>query len=95
MAQGCRTLSDRGLSCRTIIGLDRIESRLKLATELGATHVIDGSKVGDIGDAVREITDGIGPSITIDTTGAPALTKAGVEFTRNRGKFIQGKYCWT
>ncbi|KAK5117765.1 hypothetical protein LTR85_008740 [Meristemomyces frigidus] len=79
------------VGCRTIIGLDRIESRLKLATELGATHVIDGSKLGDksIGDAVRELTDGIGPSITIDTSGAPALTKAGIEFTRNRGKIIQ------
>ncbi|KAK4546329.1 hypothetical protein LTR36_002006 [Oleoguttula mirabilis] len=77
--------------CQTIIGLDRIESRLKLATELGATHVIDGSKLGDksLGDAIREVTDGIGPSITIDTSGAPPLIKAGIEFTRNSGKFIQ------
>lgn len=78
-------------SCRTIIGIDRVESRLKLATELGCTHVIDGSKLGDksIGDAVKEILDGVGPSITIDTTGVPALIKAGIDFTRNRGKIVQ------
>jgi Zn-dependent alcohol dehydrogenase len=33
--------------CRKIIGVDRVESRLKTAKELGATDVIDGSKLGD------------------------------------------------
>ncbi|KAK3047971.1 hypothetical protein LTR09_010646 [Extremus antarcticus] len=78
--------------CRTIIGIDRIESRLKLAQELGATHVIDGSKLPEgkqLGDIVAEYADGIGPTITIDTTGAPPLIKAGIAFTRNRGKIIQ------
>ncbi|KAK5167572.1 uncharacterized protein LTR77_007271 [Saxophila tyrrhenica] len=78
--------------CRTIIGIDRIESRLELAKELGATHVIDGSKLPEgksLGDVVAEYADGIGPTVTIDTTGVPALIKAGVAFTRNRGKIIQ------
>lgn len=77
--------------CRMIIGIDKVESRLKLAKELGATHVIDGSKLGDktLGDAVKELADGVGPTITIDTTGAPVLMDAGMQFTRNRGKYIQ------
>ncbi|CAK1362471.1 uncharacterized protein RHO25_004026 [Cercospora beticola] len=77
--------------CRQIIGVDRVESRLKLAKELGATHVIDGSKLEgkDIGDVIKEIADGVGPSITVDTTGAPVLMNAGIKFTRNRGKYIQ------
>ncbi|KAF2216159.1 hypothetical protein CERZMDRAFT_119815 [Cercospora zeae-maydis SCOH1-5] len=78
--------------CRQIIGVDRVESRLKLAKELGATHVIDGSKLPEgkeIGDVIKEIADGVGPSITIDTTGAPVLMDAGVKFTRNKGKYIQ------
>ena len=78
--------------CKTIIGVDKVESRLKLAKEFGATHVIDGSKLPEgksLGDAVKEYSDGIGPTITIDTTGAPPLIKAGVEFTRNRGKIVQ------
>ncbi|USW50378.1 Putative alcohol dehydrogenase, zinc-type, GroES-like superfamily, NAD(P)-binding domain superfamily [Septoria linicola] len=78
--------------CRTIIGIDKVDSRLKLAKELGATHVIDGSKLDEgktLPDVVKEIADGVGPTITIDTTGAPVLMDAGMQFTRNRGKYIQ------
>ncbi|KAK5731275.1 hypothetical protein LTR15_001214 [Elasticomyces elasticus] len=77
--------------CRTIIGVDRIESRLNFATELGATHVIDGSKLGDktLVEAIREVADGIGPTIAIDTTGAPPLIKTGIEAIRNNGRYIQ------
>jgi len=78
--------------CRMIIGIDRVGNRLKLAKELGATHVIDGSKLDEgktLGEIVKEIADGVGPSITIDTTGAPVLMDAGIQFTRNRGKYIQ------
>ncbi|KAK0288258.1 hypothetical protein LTR35_003732 [Friedmanniomyces endolithicus] len=81
----------RSPSCRTIIGVDRIESRLKLASELGATHTIDGSKLGDktLVEAIREVADGIGPTIAVDTTGAPPLIKAGIEAIRNKGRYIQ------
>jgi Zn-dependent alcohol dehydrogenase len=78
--------------CRTIIGVDKVGSRLKLAKDFGATHVIDGSDMPEgkeLGDVVKEYADGIGPTVTIDTTGVPGLIKAGVAFTRNRGKIIQ------
>jgi len=78
--------------CRTIIGIDRVQKRLDLAKELGATHVIDGSKLDEgktLSDMVKEIADGVGPTITIDTTGAPILMESGMQFTRNRGKYIQ------
>ena len=78
--------------CRMIIGLDKVESRLNLAKEMGATHLVDGSKLPEgkeLGDVIKEIAEGQGPTITIDTTGAPPLINAGVQFTRNRGKIIQ------
>ena len=78
--------------CSTIIGVDRVESRLKLAKELGATHKIDSSKLPkgkQLGDVIKDLTSGVGPTITIDTTGVPTLINAGVEFTRNKGKIIQ------
>lgn len=78
--------------CRTIIGVDRIESRLNLAKEMGATHVIDGSKLPEgktLVDVVKEIADGVGPNITIDTTGVGALMDAGWEFTRFKGRYFQ------
>ena len=78
-------------SCRQIIGVDRVESRLKLAQDLGATHVIDGSKLGDksLVDAIKESAEGIGPNIVIDTTGVPPLINAGVESLRNKGRYYQ------
>lgn len=78
--------------CRIIIGVDKVQSRMDLAKELGATHVIDGSKLDEgktLGDVVKEIADGVGPTITVDTTGAPVLMDAGAAFTRNHGKYIQ------
>lgn len=80
------------MGCRQIIGIDRVQSRLDLAKELGCTHVIDGGKLDEgktLGEVVKQIADGVGPSITIDTTGAPVLMDAGMQFTRNSGKYIQ------
>jgi Zn-dependent alcohol dehydrogenase len=78
--------------CRTIIGVDKVQSRLDLAREMGATHVIDGGQMDEgktLPEVVKELTEGVGPTITIDTTGAPVLMDAGMQFTRNRGRYIQ------
>lgn len=78
--------------CKMIIGVDLVESRLKLAKDFGATHTVNGKALPggkSIGDVIKEIAEDVGPSITIDTTGVPSLIKAGLEFTRNRGKYLQ------
>jgi Zn-dependent alcohol dehydrogenase len=78
--------------CRTIVGVDRVDSRMETAKSLGATHVIDTSKLSDgktVIEAVQELCQGAGPTITIDTTGVPALVKAAIEMTRKGGKIIQ------
>jgi Zn-dependent alcohol dehydrogenase len=79
------------MGCRTIIGVDKVESRLALAKELGATDVIDGSKLGteSLVEKVRSLTDGLGATATMDTTGVTALAMQAIEFTRNHGKIIQ------
>jgi Zn-dependent alcohol dehydrogenase len=78
--------------CKTIIGIDKVESRLTLAKELGATHTINTSSMTDFNDLVtqvRTITDGYGSSITMDTTGYLPLIRTALEFTRIRGQYIQ------
>ncbi|KAI5251833.1 NAD(P)-binding protein [Aureobasidium subglaciale] len=78
--------------CRIIVGIDRVDSRMELAKSLGATHVIDTSKLPDgksVIEAVQEMCEGAGPAITIDTTGVPTLVKAAIEMTRKGGKIIQ------
>jgi Zn-dependent alcohol dehydrogenase len=79
-------------NAKTIIGVDRVASRMELAKKRGATPVIDSSKLPEgktLADAVREVSDGLGPTITVDTTGVPALINAAVQFARNRGKIVQ------
>lgn len=78
--------------CRMIIGIDRVESRMEAAKEFGATHVIDTSKLPPgktVVQVVQEIADGVGPTVTVETTGVPVLIKSAVEMTRFGGKIIQ------
>ena len=51
----------------TIICIDRVRSRLDLALEIGATHVIDAG-AEDVGAAIRAIV-GTGLDAALDTTG--------------------------
>lgn len=76
---------------KTIIAIDRVPARLELAKEMGATHSInsDGMDIPKLIQTVRDLTDGYGSSITMDTTGLPTLVAAGVEFTRRKGQYVQ------
>ncbi|ODM19978.1 hypothetical protein SI65_04964 [Aspergillus cristatus] len=78
--------------CRQIIGIDRHESRLELAKELGATDVVkvDGlDNLAAVTEAVRGMTRGLGANITLDTTGVPALIAEGTRMTGFKGKIMQ------
>jgi Zn-dependent alcohol dehydrogenase len=76
---------------KTIIGVDRIKSRLDLAREVGATHVIDTSKLPslttDLAKAIREIAPR-GTNANIDTTGVIPIIAAGVQSLHPMGQTI-------
>jgi S-(hydroxymethyl)mycothiol dehydrogenase len=57
-----------------IIAIDRDPKKLQMATELGATHTIDASKV-DAVKAVQELTDGFGADVVVDAVGRPETWK--------------------
>jgi len=77
--------------CKTIIGIDRVQSRLDLAKELGATILVHSGELGDLllVDVVKNLADGLGPTICIETTGVPSLIQDAVQFTRPMGTIIQ------
>lgn len=58
--------------CRTVIGYDRVESRLELAAAMGATHTLHPGE-GDPVEAVRQLTGGDGVDFALDTTGSAAV----------------------
>lgn len=69
--------------CGPIIGIDVHAGRLALASDLGATHVIDGS--GGVVAAIMEATDGRGVDFTFDAVGAAGTFEAAVEALAERG----------
>ncbi|KIW04957.1 uncharacterized protein PV09_04120 [Verruconis gallopava] len=78
--------------CSTIIIIDRVQQRLELAKELGATHAIHTGSMKDLDELVkqvRELTGGYGTTITMDATGVVPLICKGIEFTARRGQYIQ------
>lgn len=84
-------IAAKNLKCKAIIGLDRVESRLELARSLGATHVVNttGLTMGQVTAKIREAAEGLGSTISIDTSAFPPLVSAQVDASRYMGKIIQ------
>jgi aryl-alcohol dehydrogenase len=70
--------------CSTIIAVDTVDSRLDLALELGATHVINAKKA-DVVTTAREITGGKGANYAVDATGSGATARTALRCTHYFG----------
>jgi S-(hydroxymethyl)mycothiol dehydrogenase len=77
---GCGGVGDAAIAgarlagASPIIAIDRDPKKLQMATELGATHTIEASKV-DAVEAVQELTGGFGADVVIDAVGRPETWK--------------------
>jgi aryl-alcohol dehydrogenase len=63
--------------CTTIIGVDVVESRLKLSKEFGVTHAIDSGKTDAVAE-IKKITGG-GVAYSLECTGIPAVFRQAVD----------------
>ncbi|MDP9440116.1 MAG: NAD(P)-dependent alcohol dehydrogenase [Actinomycetota bacterium] len=70
-------MAARIAGCTTIIGVDVKPKRLELASELGATHVINGAET-DANEEIKAITGG-GADYSIETTAVPTVLRQAVE----------------
>jgi aryl-alcohol dehydrogenase len=77
-------MAARIVGARTIIAVDIRPHRLKLALELGATHVIDNRR-GDLAASISRITGG-GIDYVVETTGAGPLYSLALELLNPNGK---------
>ena len=74
---GCGGVGDAAIAgarlagASMIIAVDRDPRKLSWATDLGATHTIDGSAVDDVVTAIQDLTDGNGADVVIDAVGRP------------------------
>ncbi|AOS63716.1 NAD(P)-dependent alcohol dehydrogenase [Actinoalloteichus hymeniacidonis] len=70
----------------TIVAVDVDAGRLELARELGATHVVDPTRIEDLTAALRAI-EGRGFEYALDTSGRKENLDAGVGALANLGRF--------
>lgn len=71
--------------CATIISVDLNESRLALAKELGATHVINPTETDPV-EAVRAVTGGLGAKFSLETSGNLKALRQAVDSIRIMGE---------
>ncbi len=64
--------------CTTVIAGDVVDSRLKLAKELGATDVVN-SKSEDAVEKIKSLTDGHGVDFAVDTTGVKKVMEDSIQ----------------
>ncbi len=64
--------------CSVIIGIDAVPSRLQLAKELGATHVINGMKQNTLNE-IKNITDGEGANYALEASGNSNLVVQSID----------------
>jgi len=70
--------------CGTIIAVDRIDSRLELATQLGATHVINTTRASDLGGAIRAVANR-GVNFIVNAAGSDTLIGMALTGLSRRG----------
>lgn len=60
---------------RTVIAVDVSPTRLELAAELGAQHVVHAGETTDVVAAIRTLTGGKGVDVAIEAAGRPETAK--------------------
>ena len=81
------TMITSRMGARRVIGADLLDYRLVKSKEFGATHTINPSR-DEIGEAVLEITDGVGPDVVVEAAGYPDTFNMTFRLVRQFGTII-------
>jgi alcohol dehydrogenase len=88
MAQGpiglCATAGAKLMGATTIIAVDRLPERLAMALRLGATHVVDASRMEAV-EEIQRLTDGRGVDVSIEALGLQETFTAALRVLRPGG----------
>ncbi len=84
---GLATLQVLRASGATVIAIDPREQSLAIATEVGATEVLNPTKT-DPAQALPELTNGHGPDVIIETAGAPGTALNAAQWVRKGGRAV-------
>ncbi|MDA7818274.1 zinc-binding dehydrogenase [Sulfurimonas sp.] len=70
--------------CKNIIAIDIEDSKLELAKEFGATHIINSLK-DDVKTRLLEITDGVGVDYSVECSGVAKVIEIAFQSVKNNG----------
>ena len=76
-----------GASTVMVIGLDQDAKRFEIAEKLGADNIVNGSKE-DVMKRVRELTNGLGADIVVETANHPSTVPLAVNLAAARGHVV-------
>lgn len=76
-----------GASKVIMVGLDQDKKRFEIAKKLGADHIVNGSKVDSV-KVVRDLTEGLGADIVVETASSPKATSLAIELAAPRGRVV-------
>jgi aryl-alcohol dehydrogenase len=77
-------MAARAIGAGDIVAVDRVESRLAMAKELGATAAVDASATNDLVGDLKRLTGG-GAAFTFETTGVPSVLRQAIDALAPRG----------
>jgi S-(hydroxymethyl)mycothiol dehydrogenase len=76
------------VGARKVIAVDVDRRKLALASELGATDLVDSSQVNPV-TAIRELTGGFGADVTVEAVGHPGVMKQAFHARDHAGTMVQ------
>lgn len=71
-----------------VVAIDIAEDKLELARSLGAVATVNASRVANVVEAVRDVTQG-GAHVSLDALGHPTTCFNSISNLRKRGKHVQ------
>ncbi|MDY6948166.1 MAG: NAD(P)-dependent alcohol dehydrogenase [Pseudomonadota bacterium] len=80
----CATVGARLMGATTIIGVETVEARARVARQLGADHIVD-FRNGDPVAAIMQLTRGRGVDVAIEALGTQATFEAALRVLRPGG----------
>lgn len=85
-------MAARALGAGTIVAVDKLDSRLELALQLGATHVINAGSTPAVAAEIKRLTGGRGVDVSLDTTAVSAVLRQAIDALAPLGRcgFVGG-----
>lgn len=77
----------KAMGVTKIIAVDIMQKRLNKALELGATHIINGSKEDTVKEVLKQ-TGGMGPDLVIETAGTEITTRQAIQYAKKGGTIV-------